>query len=258
MISEVIINRILGSLLLPPIPFLMLIFIGYYQRKTWLFILGCFLTYYSSTPHAAIKLSEYLYPNPLNIQEVHKAQAVVILGGGKRPAPEYLAFGVAETLTSDTNTRVIYGTYLSNKLKLPILVSGGNPMQSGLFSEAYLMAKYIRETKNTHVRWVEDFSNTTNENALLSSRLLKNDGVRTILLVTDANHMNRAKEAFESNGLNVIPAATSYIKYEDPPLLLWVPKGRSMQEVYSAMHEIIGRTWYNLRSLIDSKRRKIP
>ncbi|MEM6321998.1 MAG: YdcF family protein, partial [Bacteroidota bacterium] len=59
---------------------------------------------------------------------------------------------------------------------------------------------------------VEDKSNNTYENALLSKRLLAQKGAvpNKILLITSAVHMRRAKACFEKVGLNVTPFSVDY------------------------------------------------
>lgn len=54
----------------------------------------------------------------------------------------------------------------------------------------------------------EECSQSTQENALFTSVLLKPQGVNTILLVTDAPHMWRSLLIFQQEGFEVIPHAT--------------------------------------------------
>jgi uncharacterized SAM-binding protein YcdF (DUF218 family) len=46
-------------------------------------------------------------------------------------------------------------------------------------------------------RWLEGQSNTTQENAKFSARILKDEGIKTIYLVTHFWHMPQAKTVFE-------------------------------------------------------------
>jgi uncharacterized SAM-binding protein YcdF (DUF218 family) len=251
--KEIFFNRLLGAFLLPPLVFLLPLIWCYARKKTYLFGLMCLLIYYSSTPDAAIRLNQAISPPPLGKKHTTQAQAIVILGGGKRPAPEYAFWGSAEGVNADTSTRVLYGIRLAQSLQLPVLVSGGNPT-GGSEKEARLMADFMHIYGNIRPRWVEDASYTTEENAAFSADILKRLNINHIILVTHAYHMRRAQQAFERYEFNVTPAPTGYARYESSPLGRWIPQGRSMQEVYSAMREIVGMAWYNLRSSLYSEK----
>ncbi len=55
----------------------------------------------------------------------------------------------------------------------------------------------------------ETVSRTTRENAMLSARILKERGVRSVLLVTSAFHIRRAAGWFKAEGLEIIPVPVS-------------------------------------------------
>ncbi len=57
---------------------------------------------------------------------------------------------------------------------------------------------------------LEDRRLTTGENARLTAALLRPQGVDTVILVTSALHMRRARAEFELAGLKVIPAPTDF------------------------------------------------
>jgi len=59
---------------------------------------------------------------------------------------------------------------------------------------------------------VEDKSNNTYENAVLSNRFLsrRGDTSKRILLITSAYHMRRAKKCFDKVGLKVTPISVDY------------------------------------------------
>ena len=60
------------------------------------------------------------------------------------------------------------------------------------------------------VRWVEEASNNTRENAYQSFAMLKKNGITHIMLVTHAWHMPRAAREFEQAGFKVTPAAAAF------------------------------------------------
>lgn len=169
------------------------------------------------------------------------AQAIVILGGGKRRhAPE---FG-GETLNRFALERVRYGARLARQRGLPILVSGGAP--EGGPAEADLMRVALVEEFGMPVRWVERQSRDTRENARLSARELSGAGVRHVLLVTHAAHMARAQAEFEAAGLQVTPAPTAWLGggTQEGTLLGQLPGASAAYAGWYAAHEWLGRLAY--------------
>lgn len=163
-------------------------------------------------------------------------QAIVILGGGiHRGAPEYGATG---TLSSATLVRVRYGAWLAKQRHLPILVSGGSVF--GGSAEAQLMADALRGEFGVPVRWMEATSKDTAENAICSSKLLKQSGVSRIALVSHAYHLRRATALFAREGMSVVAAPT----FSTAPvggIEAWLPSARSFDDSFVAFHEIAGR-----------------
>jgi uncharacterized SAM-binding protein YcdF (DUF218 family) len=81
-----------------------------------------------------------------------------------------------------------------------------------LSEEVYVM-KLVLEL-GLSPQWLEDQSNTTQENAIRSAQILKKESVKSAYLVTHFWHMPRAKAVFEKEGLNVI----------EPPMVFYQKK----------------------------------
>ena len=109
------------------------------------------------------------------------------------------------------------------------------------------MAQVLREDFRTDVRWVEADSATTAENAIFSARLLKPAGVQTVLLVTDAMHMPRARRAFERAGLRVVAAPTVFRAWGPLSVSSFLPSPDALASSYYAVYEWIGLAWYRLK-----------
>jgi uncharacterized SAM-binding protein YcdF (DUF218 family) len=58
--------------------------------------------------------------------------------------------------------------------------------------------------------WQQGRSHNTYEDALYSAEILREKGVRRILLVTSAWHMPRSVKLFEAQGFQVIPLPSDY------------------------------------------------
>lgn len=176
------------------------------------------------------------------------ADAIVILSGGLRDyAPEY----GGPTVNRITLERVRYGARLARQSGLPVLVSGGTPSrQAGALGprEGQLMKAVLEEDFRVPVRWVENRSRDTRQNADFSAGMLRQSGVKRIVLVTHAAHMRRSVEAFEHAGLEVIPAPTAFFgghgKHDNPQ-----PSLPGINSAYAggyAAHEWAGILAYRL------------
>lgn len=71
-------------------------------------------------------------------------------------------------------------------------------------SEAKLMILVLEEELGIKARWLEEQSNTTQENALQSAKILRHEGINFVYLVTQFWHMPRARVQFEQQGLKVV------------------------------------------------------
>lgn len=174
------------------------------------------------------------------------AQAIVVLGGGlRKPAPEYKQ---PATLKNRTLARVRYAALLARQTHLPILVSGGKVLKTDSPSEAEVMATVLQNEFKQKVRWQENNSRNTAENALYTEKILTSAGIQRIILVTHALHMRRAVEQFKRQGLNVIPAPTVFLsRTESLSIFSFLPSAKALANSSLVIHEIIGRTWYLLR-----------
>lgn len=158
-----------------------------------------------SMPAVGTALLRTLEPPPVDVTQARAAQAIIVLGGGRSRGA--LEWG-GETVNHQSLQRMRYGAYLAQQLSLPLLVTGGTPGR-GTRSEAALMRDLAQHELHTEVRWVEEQSLHTRDNARLSAQTLPPQ-VRSVILVTSASHMRRAQANFQAQGFTVWPAATDY------------------------------------------------
>ena len=170
------------------------------------------------------------------------AQAIVVLGGDARqtgPTVEQTEIGPV------TLERLRGAAALARRTGLPVLATGGEISVAGA-PLAVLMARTLAADFAVDVRWVEPDANTTWENAVFTARILRSQGIGTVLLVTHAWHMRRALIAFRAAGLTALPAPLP----PDPPPRLslgsLVPRMSAWQRSYFALHEWIGCAWYDI------------
>ncbi len=172
----------------------------------------------------------------LDPAQAKAAQAIVVLGGGSYwAAPEY----GGDTVSRWSLERIRYAARLHRDTGLPLLVSGGAPL--GGVPEGRSMRDALERDFGVKVRWVEDRSANTRENALLSAALLKEAGVKRVLLVTHAWHMRRAQEAFVNAGLEAIAAPTGYETTGPLTALDFLPRPGGLWAGHIALNEWLGR-----------------
>ncbi len=174
--------------------------------------------------------------------EEQKPGAVVVLSAGRnRAAPEY----GGDTVDRLTLERLRYAARVARQTGLPVLVSGGRGPDEEI-PVAALMKQSLEQDFNVPVRWSEERSTSTFENALYSARRLKDEGIGSAIVVTSAFHMRRAQEAFEQAGIRVLPAATDFSSNEVFSARHFIPTSRNLKNSAYAMHEIIGRLGYRM------------
>ncbi len=197
------------------------------------------------TPFVAAWLTQSLEQiAALDPASIGGAEAIVVLGGGRYlDAAEY---GGADTVSSDSLERVRYGATLARDLHLPVAVTGGVVIETGDEPISVLMARVLEEEFHTPVRWVEDRSSNTAQNA---SKLRSMLPVQHIILVTHASHMRRSVDVFEGVGFRVVPAPMGFrvgkeITYK---IFDWLPSASALWMSRAVLHEWLGMAYYRVR-----------
>lgn len=174
------------------------------------------------------------------VLQAQQVQAIVVLGGGIQPlAPEY---GAAQP-SAETAARLRYGVWLGQQTQLPLAFSGGvGWANSGTAvpTEGAVVRAAVRPDQGVALRWVEDQSRDTAENASHLRTLLAPEGVQRIALVTHAWHMPRAQQAFERAGFTVLPAPTGFTLAQQRSLVEWLPTGQGLQASREVLREWLG------------------
>ena len=243
-----LLTNLIAEFLLPPLGLLVLGVCGLFllrrHARTGRALLALSLAslWLLSTPIVADALLDSLKPAFVS-PTGEEAEAIVILGGGR--VKNSLEYG-GDSLGRYTLERVRLGARLARALDKPILVTGGMP-DGGDRSEGELMRETLEREFATPVKWVEERSNNTRENARFSAELLKRDGITRIYLVTHAWHLPRAMPEFAAMGLEVFPAGAGYAAGGDLTPLDFLPRASSLANSHAACHEWLGMLWYRLR-----------
>jgi uncharacterized SAM-binding protein YcdF (DUF218 family) len=176
----------------------------------------------------------------LRLEDARSAQAIVILGGGVRYAPEY----GGDTVGRLSLDRVRYGARVARATGLPVLVTGG-AFWGDTAAEGVVMRDVLEQEFGVPVKWVESRSRNTHQNAVRSAAILVPEDVKRIVLVAHGFDMRRAIAEFEAAGLEVVPAPT-FVSSMSFYVEDFVPNVFSLQSSYYALYEILAnlaRRW---------------
>jgi len=247
------IRYILKQLLMPPGILLLLMLLGWWLRRRFPRLAGvCFVTGFGglwlmSLP-AVMQWSAGLLEREPALEEARwatlaqRADAIVILGAGREQNDP--GWGGADQPGLMALERLRYAARLARASGLPMAATGGLHYGQPP-SEAALMADAMKRDYGLDIRWQEEQSRTTWENAMLSAELLQPQGVRRVVLVTQAWHMPRSRWSFEQAGFEVISAPMGYLSAGYArPLGGWLPESRVIWQSSQLLNEAIGLLVY--------------
>ena len=242
------------SSLIPPNLFILLTIIGVVFAWRWTRLglivatVGGALLYLASTPVVAgylLRSIAALAGVIPGLPSDTPPGAIIVLSGDywKSDTP-----GRLYTVGPLTLERLVEAVREERRLGLPILVSGGR-LDDTDDSLAGMMSAVLQNDFRVPVRWREERSTNTYENAAFSAEILRQAGVPSALLVTQCWHMPRALWSFRAVGYPVIPAACSGRDRGSSPLSAgdFFPQVPALLWSYYALHELIGLGWYRLR-----------
>lgn len=249
---------LLSALLLPPVPLLVMLLIGtrlILPRRGlgwFVVVLSVTLLWLTACLGAAQVTSRlFLQPPPaLGFDRIKALRAdiqarrpiaIVVLGGGMEPyAPEY---GVS-SLNRASLERLRYGLWLGRETGAPVAFSGGvGHSQTDAMPEARIAATIAAQDFGRPLKWVEDSSRDTRENAGRSVALLRQAGIERIVLVTHGWHMPRSLRAFREaagTSLQIEAAPMGLARGGEIPALLWIPSSAGFTEMRNVLHELAG------------------
>lgn len=190
-----------------------------------------------STPAFASWMEQRLESSYVRIsaESYPKADAIVVLGGGKLP-PAGADWPVSPT------TRLGFGLQLFRTSRAPVMLLSGE-------DQATKMRQRLTERGVAAGALLMDVSSVnTHQNALYSAAILKRNKMQRILLVTSGIHMPRAAASFSRQGMTVIPAPL-LDRGDKWPLATtsrWWPQRRALRLSGHCLREYLGFWCYRL------------
>lgn len=235
-------------LLSPPASYLTLGLLAYYLSKkiksNYLFPIFLLTSYIISTPvftnflmtKIEGKYQEY------KLVATSSPEAIIVLGSGLNyNAWEYGGISVSGRELE----RLRHTAKLHRDTKLPVLVAGGDPLNTGS-KEASYMKKVLEDEFQIPVKWVEGRSRTTKENLEFANIILQKNNIKSAYLVTHSWHMQRAiKIANKNSQISYTPSACSSDISKDRKKIVFriedlLPSLKSIEELKIIIHEVGG------------------
>lgn len=179
-------------------------------------------------------------------------EAIVVLSGYVDQPNRYQDYVV---LGNDTLHRCLHAAALFNQGKPCMVIPSGGKVYSKQKGPTHAVAmKDFLVTQGVPQEYIliEDRSSNTFENARESSKLLRQHGIRRIVLVTDAASLLRAQKCFLRQGIDVIPSGCRYrtLGGFQPSLVAFLPSEDAVDGVSEVWHEWLGLIWYWIRGRV--------
>ena len=243
-----LLSKLLPLALLPLGFSLILLVVGLVSRRCWPVVTAALLLWVFSLGLVSQSLWRWLETpwQRRSALEAPQADAIVVLSGGRHPAP-----GAARVSEWEDPDRFLAGLDLYRAGKAPRLLftGGASPFRPGQPPEGQ---RYLQEARQLGIPAAAMAStppvvNTAEEAAAI--RNLLPTGTR-ILLVTSAFHMRRAQRLFERQGLQVLPFPVDFQArgrwagplWRDPTQ--WLPSAGALDNSSRAMRELLGLLVY--------------
>ena len=245
-----VLKQFLKALLLPPMPWLILLLaVVVFWRRTWarkllfltvLLIIGL----HSGLINYALRYPlESRYPPLIDPNKVGPFDAIVVLTAGSIAAEGLIPF---PSVDEHMFRRLDEAWRLYKLRPKPIVVSGGhvNPFTPSK-NENRIAREFLLRwgvPKNDIIG--EENSRDTFESALESRKPLARHGWKRYLLVTSAMHMPRSMLVFSQLVPEAFPAPGDFSvgKFELTPFDLF-PSEAAAEELFATIHEYVG--WVN-------------
>jgi len=260
----VYLSKLLPQLIMPVSLAALLLFITLFlirkhpKTALWLVLISLILVGVGGNAYFSAYFARTLEWRHMPLQGEVKADAIVLLGGGTEPA-DAPRTGVEVNGAGD---RVLYAAQLYKSGAAPLIIlSGGNVAFSQVRGSTpaqemhdMLLALGVPE----EAMLLQDKSQNTEEDAAFTKQILVEKGIKTVILVTSAAHMDRALMHFQDPQFTLIPAPTDYaitqrywdylMRWDAKTVLLNVlPSSQALNLTSNIFHEYLGMFMYRIK-----------
>jgi uncharacterized SAM-binding protein YcdF (DUF218 family) len=177
----------------------------------------------------------WLLPPVPRADPLSHPRAVVVPGAAR------VRHGTAWRLSAAGRRRLWAGIEQARARGLPLVVSGGVRHRQGPTEAALMGARTARQAPELTVT-EESASRSTWDNAVNCAALLRRQGIRDVVVVTDRPHLTRAVLSFQRQGLRVEAVGASAL-----PTPAWMPSTGALSMLPELWYEWLALGWYELR-----------
>lgn len=213
--------------------------LGRQRVAVWFAASSCFWLWATPLASDALPASVEAQAGPRTLESVPAAEVAVVLGGAVAGAQPPMRPDHDLTSAAD---RVWHAARLYHAGKVRHVLLSGGASRAGQPAESLAMERFLLDLGvPAAVVWREEVSVNTATKTSESARLLRARGVGTIVLVTSALHMRRARANFERTGLVVHPAPTDFEVVDEPfELNRLLPDAGALEGSARAFKEVVG------------------
>jgi uncharacterized SAM-binding protein YcdF (DUF218 family) len=225
-----------------------LLLLGLFLRRFWpIYLVLIFTLIFAWPPTARWIWSslESTYPYQ-HIDHVEKADAVVVLSGMIDIFETEHGYS---TEWGDATDRLFAGIDLitAGKADKLIFTRGKMPWSDSPPEGELLRLRALKmDIPEANILLTGEAANTADE-AIQVKKLLQQEGLNHIILVTSSFHMPRSKRLFDHAGINNVAYPTDFQANATPRWLDMIPSAEAFEETSSGLREYIGRIYYWLR-----------
>lgn len=142
--------------------------------------------------------------------------------------------------------------YKAGKAPKLIFTRGQLPWTDNVEPEGeYLKRKAIEDGIPSSQILLTDIVENTEDEAIATRALLKDNDDAKILLVTSAFHMPRAMDVFLTQGLDVVPYSVDFkVRAEKSTFMAYLPSAVALAQTSLYVREMLGRAYYNVKNAL--------
>jgi uncharacterized SAM-binding protein YcdF (DUF218 family) len=256
-------HKVLPLLMLPLAWVSYLCLYALMSKRKMPLVLALMLLWISSLPYTSDQLMRWVEDDALKTpaQDMPNVPFIVVLSGMIHAVPttsSSQAQNTAQVEWSDPDRFFsgieLYQTQSSSHPVKLIFTGGVIPWWPQSPSEGHYLAEKAQQmgVPRSQILITADVSDTAQEALAVKDLIDKHstEQTPTLLLVTSAFHMPRAKRVFEQAGLDVIPYPVDFkVNLKETTIMDFIPDAKALEHTQLGLRELMGRVAYSPKPL---------
>ena len=234
------------------------LFFGF-KRSRWTplpIALALIILLTASNPNLSDRLVKSLEWQYIPSNQMPEAEAIVVLGGATRS----ISYPGVMVDMNEHGDRLLYAAKLYKEGLAPLIILSGGRIDwyGNQEAEAEDMAEILQIMGIPEEAIIkEPNSLNTYQNAVYTKKVLQENDINKVILITSAFHMPRSASIFRRQQIEIIPAPTDFLitehildKYNqslESKIIGFFPNPGSLERTTKVVQEYIGMVVYRLR-----------